>query len=531
MIRISHLNKYFNRGSKNELHVVNDVNLEFGNTGLVCILGESGSGKTTLLNVLGGLDTFAGGEIQIEDTVLTKYQPSKIEPLRNEKFGYIFQNYFLLQDYSVEYNVKLALNLYDLTEEEKDARVDYVLKQLKINRYKKKLVSKLSGGQQQRVSIARALVKSPQIILADEPTGNLDEENTIRTMSILKNISKECLVILVSHERRIVEFFADRIIEIRDGRIIQDRDNAIREKYQRGDDANIYLRELDKVTLDNEQGQFNMYRNTDSDEPQIRLNLAWKNGKLYVQNLMDQDVVLAGEETGCQMLDEERPQLDLTDVDNFSYELEDLLAKKSGRLSFREIWKMALENIRLMGRKQIFVVVVMLAAAVLLTITLADFSNTIMLDRSQIVSADSHYASLSFKRKGRNTQENVMIAVENFYDKYLVNSSFADDIFLEQEDPLSVPLKGYVQMRSFSGKLDNFSYVSVKHLQKEDLIYGEMPEKYDEIVVDRLVLERFLKSKGNLANLYRSRKCEEPVWNCGRLYEYSHKNCRNIIYM
>lgn len=253
MIRISHLNKYFNRGSKNELHVVNEVNLEFANTGLVCILGESGSGKTTLLNVLGGLDTFAGGEIQIDDTVLKKYQPSLIEPLRNEKFGYIFQNYFLLQDYSVEYNVKLALNLYDLTEEEKDARVDYVLKQLKISRYKKKLVSKLSGGQQQRVSIARALVKSPRIILADEPTGNLDEENTIRTMSILKNISKECLVILVSHERRIVEFFADRIIEIRDGRIIQDRDNAIRENYQRGDDANIYLRELEKVTLDNEQ--------------------------------------------------------------------------------------------------------------------------------------------------------------------------------------------------------------------------------------------------------------------------------------
>lgn len=504
MIRISHLNKYFNRGSKNELHVVNEVNLEFANTGLVCILGESGSGKTTLLNVLGGLDTFAGGEIQIDDTVLKKYQPSLIEPLRNEKFGYIFQNYFLLQDYSVEYNVKLALNLYDLTEEEKDARVDYVLKQLKISRYKKKLVSKLSGGQQQRVSIARALVKSPRIILADEPTGNLDEENTIRTMSILKNISKECLVILVSHERRIVEFFADRIIEIRDGRIIQDRDNAIRENYQRGDDANIYLRELEKVTLDNEQGHFEMYQNADSDEPQIRLNLAWKNGKLYVQNLMEQDVVLAGEETGCQMLDEERPKLDLSDVDHFSYELEELPTKKTGRLSFREIWKMALENIRLMGRKQIFVVVVMLAAAVLLTITLADFSNTILIDRLQIVSDDSHYASLNFNREDYYEERTFRTCVGALYDNYLVNSSFADEIFVEADDPLSVPLKGYVQMRSFNGGLDQFSYVSTEHLQKEDILYGKMPEKYDEIVVDRLVLERFMKSKGNLANLYHS---------------------------
>ena len=316
MIQIKGLNKYFNRGSKNELHVVNDVSMEFANTGLVCILGESGSGKTTLLNVLGGLDTFAGGEIQIDDTTLTKYQPSRIEPLRNEKFGYIFQNYFLLQDYSVEYNVKLALNLYDLTEEEKDARVDYVLKQLKINRYKKKLVSKLSGGQQQRVSIARALVKSPQIILADEPTGNLDEENTIRTMSILKNISKECLVILVSHERRIVEFFADRIIEIKDGRIINDQDNVVRGNYQRGDDANIYLRELEKVTLENEQGHFNLYRNTDSEDSQIRLNLAWKDGKLYIQNLMDYDLIMEGEENGIQILDTERPSLEMEEIEN-----------------------------------------------------------------------------------------------------------------------------------------------------------------------------------------------------------------------
>lgn len=504
MIRIKKLNKYFNHGSKNELHVVNNVSMEFANTGLVCILGESGSGKTTLLNVLGGLDTFAGGEIQIDDTTLTKYQPAKIEPLRNEKFGYIFQNYFLLQDYSVEYNVKLALNLYDLTEEEKDARVDYVLKQLKINRYKKKLVSKLSGGQQQRVSIARALVKSPQIILADEPTGNLDEENTIRTMSILKNISKECLVILVSHERRIVEFFADRIIEIKDGRIIKDQENVVRGNYQKGDDANIYLRELKKITLENEQGYFNVYQNRDSKDPQIRLNLAWKDGKLYVQNLMEEDVVLAGEEAGCQMLDRHKPELDLSDVNDFVFDLERLPAKKSGRLPYREIWRMAIENIRLMGKKQIFVVIIMLAAAVLLTIALADLSNVVLLDKTQIVEDDSHYAVFRFRRQSNYEQWVVENEVADIYDRYLANSSFADAIFVESDDPLSVPLKGYIQMRSFSGGLDQFSYVSSEHLQEKDLIYGKMPEKYEDVVIDRLVLERFMKSKGNLSNLYHS---------------------------
>lgn len=504
MIQIKSLNKYFNRGGKNELHVVNDVNIAFANTGMVCILGESGSGKTTLLNVLGGLDTFAGGEIQVDDTRLTKYQPSKVEPLRNEKFGYIFQNYFLLQDYSVEYNVKLALNLYDLTDEEKDARVDYVLKQLKISRYKKKLVSKLSGGQQQRVSIARALVKSPQIILADEPTGNLDEENTIRTMSILKNISKECLVILVSHERRIVEFFADRIIEIKDGKIMKDYENVAQRNYQRGDDTNIYLKEMDKVTLENEQGSFNLFRNKDSEDPQIRLNLAWKDGKLYVQNLMDVDVVFAGEETGCQMLDMQKPKLDLSDVDEFVYDLERLPSKKSGKLPSRELWRMAVENIHLMGRKQVFVVIVMLAAAILLTITLADLSNAVLLDKTQIVEDDSHYATFRFKREAGYGPEEIRDAAFNIYDRYLVNGPYADAVFVEPMDPLSVPIKGYVQMKSFSGGLDQFSYVSSKHLQKKDLIYGKMPEKYNDVVIDRLLLERFLKSKGNLSNLYQS---------------------------
>ena len=191
MIKIEHLQKYFNRGKRSELHVLNDITLELPQTGLVCILGESGSGKTTLLNTVGGLDVFQGGTLTVDETILKKYEPKKIEHLRCEKFGYIFQNYYLLQDYTVAYNVKLALSHYDLTDEEKDERVSYVLEQLGIGRYKKKLVSKLSGGQQQRVSIARALVKSPQIILADEPTGNLDEENTIRTMSIFEVVGEK----------------------------------------------------------------------------------------------------------------------------------------------------------------------------------------------------------------------------------------------------------------------------------------------------------------------------------------------------
>ena len=279
MIQVEHLHKYYNKGKKNEQHVLDDINLEFGQTGLVCILGESGSGKTTLLNTIGGLDDFAEGILKVNEATLTGYQPRIIEPIRNEHYGYIFQNYYILQDYSVEYNVKLALNRYDLTEEEKGERTEYILGLLGMAKYKKKLVSKLSGGQQQRVSIARALVKAPDIILADEPTGNLDEENTIRTMSILKSISKECLVLLVTHEKRIARFFGDRIIEIEDGRVVRDVDNK-GSSYERSDDANIYLPEYEKKSLEEGFAKFRMYYKPEEEAGKVRLNLVWKDGKL-----------------------------------------------------------------------------------------------------------------------------------------------------------------------------------------------------------------------------------------------------------
>ena len=140
MVKIDKLDKYFNKGRSNENHVLKEVSLEMEEKGLVCILGESGSGKTTLLNTIGGLDTFRSGTITVDDVVLKKYEQKKVERLRNQKFGYIFQNYYLLQDYTVAYNVKLALNVFDLTEEQKDERVDYVLEALGMARYKQKRV-------------------------------------------------------------------------------------------------------------------------------------------------------------------------------------------------------------------------------------------------------------------------------------------------------------------------------------------------------------------------------------------------------
>ncbi len=504
MIRIEHLHKTYNEGKKNKETVLKDVSLEFGRTGLVCLLGESGSGKTTLLNILGGLDTFSGGTITIDDTTIKKYNPKVIEPIRNDRFDFIFQNYYLLGDHTVGYNVRLALNRFDISEEEKEERVDYVLNMLGMGKYKKKQVSQLSGGQQQRVSIARALVKSPDIILADEPTGNLDEENTLRTMSILKSISKECLVILVTHERRIANFFADRIIEIRDGQVISDVENRTAGSYERGDDANIYLKEMECENLSGDLADFRIYvddaEKEEPDRKNIKLSIALRDGKIYIKNHRNCDVILEGDESGIHMLDEFRPKFDMDEIKKISYNLPKLKSKGSATLSFREILRMALENIRLMGKKQAFVIGVLIVTAILLSVTAADFINTVSVDEESIVTTDSNYIYLDFAKVSSIRDEEAQKAILEFAWEHLDENEYGE-VFAVPEVNIFLQGEGYAQMSSLVERLTNFCYVSKEHLDEEMLVYGSMPVKRNDVVVDIRVINQMLKSGGVVSSM------------------------------
>lgn len=221
MIKVTNLNKYYNRRKSNELHVINNTSLELPETGLVCILGESGSGKTTLMNTISGLDNFSDGIIEVDGKKITKFGSKIQEQVRNEKFGYIFQNYYLLMDRTVEYNLQLGLSLNNLSDQEKEERIDYVLKAVDMWRYKKRQVAHLSGGQQQRVAIARALVAKPAIVLADEPTGNLDSKTSADVMGLIKRTSYEFhqTVVMITHNNEIARL-ADRIVRIEDGKIV-----------------------------------------------------------------------------------------------------------------------------------------------------------------------------------------------------------------------------------------------------------------------------------------------------------------------
>ena len=212
------------------LEVINDTTLKLPKKGMVAFLGESGSGKTTLVNVLGGLDSYKSGSISYDDTRFLKYQMDKVDTYRRNHFGYIFQNYNILEDKTVYENLLLALHIigiYDETECEK--RIKNALEAVGLYKFRKKLAGALSGGQMQRVSIARALVKHNDVIIADEPTGNLDSDSTRQIIRILKKLSINSLIILVTHDISLANTYADYIYHIKDGKISDYKENNLKD--------------------------------------------------------------------------------------------------------------------------------------------------------------------------------------------------------------------------------------------------------------------------------------------------------------
>ena len=225
MIRLEKVDKYYNKGQANAIHVLNQITLELPDTGMVAVFGRSGCGKTTLLNTIGGLDGFSGGSLTVNGQDIRK----DTDTLRNREIGYIFQNYNLIPKESVQENVADALRLVGMKDEEEiRRRVQAALSAVGMAKFSLRRPDTLSGGQQQRVAIARAIVKDPPIILADEPTGNLDEANTLQVMDMLRSLAKDRLVVLVTHEAHLVDLYCDVVVKLSDGKVesVYTNDNA-----------------------------------------------------------------------------------------------------------------------------------------------------------------------------------------------------------------------------------------------------------------------------------------------------------------
>lgn len=220
MIELKNVSKTYKSKKATNTMALKNISIKFPEKGMVFILGKSGSGKSTLLNVIGGLDKYDSGEIIINGKSTNTFKGKDYDAFRNTYMGFIFQEFNLIEDYSVEQNIKLALELQhkDATEEE----IKNILEKVELTEVSKRKTNELSGGQKQRIAIARAVIKNPEIVLADEPTGNLDSSTGEQIWKILKDLSKDKLVIVVSHDNESAHKYADRIIEIQDGTIIKD---------------------------------------------------------------------------------------------------------------------------------------------------------------------------------------------------------------------------------------------------------------------------------------------------------------------
>lgn len=202
--------------------VLKDINLEFSTPGFITILGTSGSGKSTLLKVIGGLIKYDKGNVEILNRNLNTYSEKEYDNYRSNYISYIYQDYYLIDNLTVYDNVVMPLNIIKMSKREKKRRVYSKLKLLHIDNLAHKKVSTLSGGEKQRVAIARAIIKNPLIVLADEPTGALDSKNSIIVMDILKELSKNILVIVVSHNEYLAKRYSNRIIRLSDGKVVRD---------------------------------------------------------------------------------------------------------------------------------------------------------------------------------------------------------------------------------------------------------------------------------------------------------------------
>ena len=229
MLELKNVTKTYKLASE-EIKALNKVSLKFRDSEFVSILGQSGSGKTTMLNIIGGLDKYSFGDLIINGVSTKKYKDKDWDTYRNHNVGFVFQSYNLIPHQTALQNVELALTLSGINKKERKRRSIEILKKVGLSREINKRPNQMSGGQMQRVAIARALINDPDVLLADEPTGALDNKTSLQIMELLKEIAKDKLVIMVTHNPDLANQFSTRIINLLDGEVTNDSNPYITEE-------------------------------------------------------------------------------------------------------------------------------------------------------------------------------------------------------------------------------------------------------------------------------------------------------------
>ena len=221
MLQLQHISKVYHTGNQ-EFHALKDISIRFRENEFVSILGQSGSGKTTLLNIIGGLDQYTSGDLLIQGKSTKQFKNRDWDSYRNHTIGFVFQSYNLIGHQTALSNVEIAMTLSGVSRAERKKRAIEALERVGLKDHLYKKPNQMSGGQMQRIAIARALVNNPKVVLADEPTGALDSETSVQIMELLKDIAKERLVIMVTHNPELAQAYSTRIVQVLDGNILSD---------------------------------------------------------------------------------------------------------------------------------------------------------------------------------------------------------------------------------------------------------------------------------------------------------------------
>lgn len=485
MLKIEKLNKYFNKGKKSEIHVINDVNLELGETGLVALLGESGSGKTTLLNTIGGLDKVKSGNIYIDSKKITSKSSYKVDKIRNLNIGYIFQDYKLIDGKTVFENVAITLKLIGIKDKEEiKRRVNYVLEKVGIYRYRNRLAESLSGGERQRVGIARAIVKNPKILLCDEPTGNLDSKNSLEVMNIIKAISKERLVILVTHERNLAEFFASTIIEIADGKILSIKDNTHENNLDYQIDGKIYLKDFENhESFSKNNLNIDVYG---SDNKPLNLKIVIKDNNIYINSNI-KEIEVVNEQSNIEFIDEHYKAIDKKEIENYSYDFKetfntDIPTKYSSIFNLFTLVTNGFKKIFKFSKLKKILLVGFFVAGIFAMYSVSSIFATIKLDDIDFVDINKNYLTAKVSN----------IKIDD-YLKYESNANI--NYILPSDSVISVQLStsDFLQLRTSNVYLTG-SIADKQLLSQEEIILGNTSNDVNTFVIDEMVAQRLVDS-------------------------------------
>jgi len=477
MIEVNNLKKAYKPKKGKKVAALKGINLKFEETGLVFILGKSGSGKSTLLNMLGGLDQFDSGEIVIKGKSSVEFTKEDFDSYRNTFIGFIFQEYNILNDFTVGANIALAMELQGkrATNEE----LNEILKLVGLEGFGNRKPNELSGGQKQRVAIARALIKNPEIIMADEPTGALDSNTGIQVFDTLKSLSKEKLVIVVSHDKEFAELYGDRIIEMRDGEVISDKKKVITEEVST---KGIHFLNDNRIQI------MAGYELTEEDTKKINE---------YLKNHKEKDTYISSvEDENNGYVDTSKTPLNLNTYDGSQ------LSFIKSKLPMKTTLKMAFGSLK---RKPIRLIIAILLSTVAFTlfgiVNTMSFYNETSSAVDSVVNSPVDYISFSKKTE---TKQNDWKYFEKDYmtenDLKTIQAKFQDNVF--------TPVRfGSEQVIDFSNNIENVEslepYQGFQYYQSnfygvapisDDMVKnmgyelnGQLPKNEKEIVISKFV--------------------------------------------